>query len=149
MVPAVHVGPVEHIWGSPGSLRKVPGRTQRRAVEALAELRAAVAFVRRHRLLLRVIAVETQNGSKLSKRRWASCMIGMREAAERGHQVRGPFCGATMRSLNLHWAPCMIDMSEAVECGYQVRGALCRATMRRLKFHFAATKVRPQSNASR
>ena len=64
--PAVHVGPVGHIWGSPESLRKVPGRTQRRAVQALAELRAAVAFVRRHRLLVRVIAVETQNGSTLS-----------------------------------------------------------------------------------
>ena len=66
VVPAVHVGPVEHIWGSLGSLRKVPGRTQRHAVQALAELRAAVAFVRRQRPLLRVIAVETQNGSKLS-----------------------------------------------------------------------------------
>ena len=76
-------------------------------------------------------------------------MIDMREAADRGDHVRGPFCRATVRSLNLHWASCMIDMSEAVECGYQVRGAFCRATMRRLKSHFAITKVRPQFNDSR
>ena len=76
-------------------------------------------------------------------------MIDMREAADRGDHVRGPFCRATVRSLNLHWASRMIDMSEAVECGYQVRGAFCRAAMRRLKTHFAATKVRPQFNDSR